>query len=137
MITPAFQTFDLAVHKQFAMPYNEGHSLQFRLEAFNVFNHPVWAAPNGNHPGGCDISGSARQCRASGLRRHQLNGHPDAPASSGTEVFVLGWWCHKPANRELERSPTWRKSCDDSEVVVKSPRNKPFRARCVGWRPWC
>ena len=48
MITPAFQTFDLAVHKQFAMPYSEGHSLQLRLEAFNVFNHPVWAAPQGN-----------------------------------------------------------------------------------------
>ncbi len=48
MITPAFQTFDLAVHKQIAMPYGEGHSLQLRLEAFNVFNHPVWSAPQGN-----------------------------------------------------------------------------------------
>lgn len=48
MITPAFQTFDLAVHKQFAMPFNESHALQFRLEAFNVFNHPVWNAPQGN-----------------------------------------------------------------------------------------
>jgi hypothetical protein len=48
LITPAFQTFDLAVHKQFSMPYNENHTLQFRLEAFNVFNHPVWSAPNGN-----------------------------------------------------------------------------------------
>ena len=48
MITPAFQTFDLALHKQIAMPYAEGHSLQLRLEAFNVFNHPVWSAPQGN-----------------------------------------------------------------------------------------
>ncbi len=47
-ITPAFQTFDLAVHKNFAMGYKEGHTLQFRLEAFNVLNHPVWGAPNGN-----------------------------------------------------------------------------------------
>jgi hypothetical protein len=48
LITPSFQTFDLSVHKQFSMPYNENHALQFRLEAFNVFNHPVWSAPNGN-----------------------------------------------------------------------------------------
>lgn len=48
LITPAFQTFDLAVHKQLAMPYSETHALQLRLEAFNVFNHPVWGAPNGN-----------------------------------------------------------------------------------------
>ena len=46
--TPHLQSIDLAVHKQFAMPYNERHALQFRLEAFNVFNHPVWGAPNGN-----------------------------------------------------------------------------------------
>jgi hypothetical protein len=48
LITPAFQTFDLAIHKQITMPFNENHSLQLRLEAFNVFNHPVWTAPNGN-----------------------------------------------------------------------------------------
>jgi hypothetical protein len=48
IITPAFQAFDLALHKQFHMGYKEGHILQFRLEAFNVLNHPVWAGPNGN-----------------------------------------------------------------------------------------
>lgn len=48
VITPHLQSMDLAVHKQFAMGYKEGHTLQFRLEAFNVFNHPVLAAPNGN-----------------------------------------------------------------------------------------
>jgi len=48
VITPHLQSIDLAVHKQFPMGYKEGHTLQLRLEAFNVFNHPVLAAPNGN-----------------------------------------------------------------------------------------
>ena len=48
LITPAFQTFDVAIHKRITMPFNENHALQLRLEAFNVFNHPVWNAPNGN-----------------------------------------------------------------------------------------
>jgi hypothetical protein len=52
LITPAFQTFDLAVHKNIPLGYKEGHQLQFRLEAFNVLNHPVWGAPNGNRASG-------------------------------------------------------------------------------------
>jgi hypothetical protein len=46
LTSPAFQTLDMAIHKRFAMPYSEGHFLQFRLEAFNALNHPVWAEPN-------------------------------------------------------------------------------------------
>ena len=48
MITPSLQTIDLALHKNFALGYKEGHTLQLRLEAFNALNHPVWGAPNGN-----------------------------------------------------------------------------------------
>lgn len=58
MITPAFQTLDLAVHKNFPLGYREGHVLQFRLEAFNVLNHPVWGAPNGNVQAGKAIVGA-------------------------------------------------------------------------------
>jgi len=47
MITPHFRGLDFAVHKNFRMPW-EGHSLQFRAEAFNVLNHPSWGAPGGN-----------------------------------------------------------------------------------------
>ncbi len=36
------------VHKNFVMPYNEHHQVQFRAEAFNLLNHPNWGGPNGN-----------------------------------------------------------------------------------------
>ena len=45
---PGIFDFDFEVHKQFRMPYKEGHLLQFRLEAFNVLNHPNWGMPGLN-----------------------------------------------------------------------------------------
>jgi hypothetical protein len=48
LIGPNFFTLDFSAHKEFRMPYSEQHALQFRFEAFNVLNHPVWGAPNGN-----------------------------------------------------------------------------------------
>jgi hypothetical protein len=48
LITPHFQSIDFAVHKQFRMRKSEGHVVQFRLEAFNVLNHPSWDRPQPN-----------------------------------------------------------------------------------------
>lgn len=47
-IGPSFLTLDFSAHKEFVMPWKETHNLQYRLEAFNVMNHPIWGAPNGN-----------------------------------------------------------------------------------------
>ncbi len=47
-IGPSFRTLDFSAHKEFVMPWKENHRLQYRLEAFNAMNHPVWGAPNGN-----------------------------------------------------------------------------------------
>jgi Carboxypeptidase regulatory-like domain len=46
MITPPLQSVDMALAKTFKMFHS--HAIQARIEAFNVFNHPVWSAPNGN-----------------------------------------------------------------------------------------
>ena len=45
---PGIIGFDAEVHKQFRMPYKEGHVLQFRFEAFNALNRPNWQMPNLN-----------------------------------------------------------------------------------------
>lgn len=67
MITPHFQSIDMAVHKQFHLGYREGHVLQVRLEAFNVFNHPVWGAPNGNVLAGATFPGAAANAAHQGF----------------------------------------------------------------------
>lgn len=48
IIGPGFRTWDASTHKDFRMPYAEGHRVEFRWEAFNVANHPVWGTPNTN-----------------------------------------------------------------------------------------
>jgi Carboxypeptidase regulatory-like domain len=58
MTTPHLQSIDLALHKQFHMPYGEQHVVQFRLEAFNVLNHPSWGAPSGNILAGAVFPGA-------------------------------------------------------------------------------
>jgi len=42
---PSFANLDIAVSKNFTMPWSEHHKVQFRWEAFNVFNHVNFAVP--------------------------------------------------------------------------------------------
>jgi hypothetical protein len=67
MITPHFQSIDLALHKRFQLPYNEQHVIQFRLEAFNVFNHPSWGAPSGNIRAGAPFPGAPSNAARQGF----------------------------------------------------------------------
>jgi hypothetical protein len=55
--TPGIVALDAELHKQFKMPYNERHELQFRFEAFNVLNHPSWGEPNVNILSGTAFAG--------------------------------------------------------------------------------
>ncbi|MBC7924491.1 MAG: hypothetical protein H7039_02445, partial [Bryobacteraceae bacterium] len=42
-----WENFDLSVFRVFKLP-GEGRGLEFRAEAFNAFNHPVYSPPNAN-----------------------------------------------------------------------------------------
>jgi len=55
ILGPGIVGFDAYVHKEFHMPYKEGHIIQFRFEAFNLLNHPNWGMPSLNV-----LSGAAR-----------------------------------------------------------------------------
>jgi hypothetical protein len=57
LVGPGILAFDFAAHKEFRMPFKEGHLLKFRLEAFNVLNHPSWGNPNGNILAGAAFAG--------------------------------------------------------------------------------
>jgi hypothetical protein len=38
----------MALLKNFSMPWSDRQKLQFRAEAFNLFNHPSFAPPSGD-----------------------------------------------------------------------------------------
>jgi Carboxypeptidase regulatory-like domain len=43
---PSYVNFDMSLSKRFAMPWSEGHAIQLRAEAFNLFNHTNFADPS-------------------------------------------------------------------------------------------
>ena len=43
---PGFINFDMSLTKSFAMPWSESHTIKFRAEAFNVFNHTNFSDPS-------------------------------------------------------------------------------------------
>lgn len=45
---PAFWDMDLAILKDFSMPWSDSQKLQFRAEGINVFNHTNFAPPGSN-----------------------------------------------------------------------------------------
>ena len=65
MVTPHLQQIDVALAKNFQLP--NGHRLQARFEAFNVFNIPVWGAPNGNILAGAAFPGAPENAAHQGF----------------------------------------------------------------------
>jgi len=59
VIGPGIIGLDAEIHKNFMMPYKEGHVLQFRLEAFNALNHPNWGMPSLNILSGAAFPGQS------------------------------------------------------------------------------
>lgn len=42
---PGRNNLDFGLHRSFTLPFREGMALEFRAEAFNLFNHPQFAFP--------------------------------------------------------------------------------------------
>jgi hypothetical protein len=55
----------VSLAKNFQLP--NGHRLQARVEAFNVFNIPVWGAPNGNILAGAAFPGAPENAAHQGF----------------------------------------------------------------------
>jgi hypothetical protein len=70
----------MEVHKQFRMPYRDGHTLQFRLEALNVLNHPNWGMPSLNILSGAAFPGQP------GTNAHQNFGVSGSTQTSMRQV---------------------------------------------------
>ncbi|BDC48797.1 hypothetical protein F183_A11130 [Bryobacterales bacterium F-183] len=74
--SPPIRAWDFSALKNFAMPYKEGHQLQFRFEAFNVANHPIWGNPDTNinsGPRSAETGLGANFGRITGTRTNMRN----------------------------------------------------------------
>ncbi|MEO8052699.1 MAG: hypothetical protein ABI833_20005, partial [Acidobacteriota bacterium] len=64
---PGIYAINAEIHKNFVMPYNEHHQVQFRAEAFNLLNHPNWGGPSGNISAGAAIPGQPANAAHAGF----------------------------------------------------------------------
>ncbi len=67
VIAPGVFTINAEIHKNWIMPYNEHHQLQFRFEAFNVLNHPNFGQPQPNILAGLPFPGAASNAAHQGF----------------------------------------------------------------------
>ncbi|MEO8484006.1 MAG: hypothetical protein ABI634_17475, partial [Acidobacteriota bacterium] len=65
MTTPHLQQIDASFSKNFQL--SNGHRLQARIEVFNLFNIPVWGAPNGNILAGAAFPGAPENAAHQGF----------------------------------------------------------------------
>jgi hypothetical protein len=79
---PAIVNFDSEIHKEFRMPYKEGHALQVRIEAFNTLNHANWNMPNLN------ILSGASQAGQPGTAAHQNFGVVTGTSTSMRQLQI-------------------------------------------------
>lgn len=80
---PSYFNQDLALHKGFAI--SERQNVEFRLSAFNLFNHPLWAFSGGNL-----LNLSLKQSGASWTPNGLASNWGQVDTKSGSRIVQLG-----------------------------------------------
>jgi outer membrane receptor protein involved in Fe transport len=78
---PIFANVDMRVSRSFKMPYREGHSLEFLIEAFNLFNHQIITGVNNTM---YSVSGSTLNYNVSNVTGAPLFG---TATQAGTNLY--------------------------------------------------
>jgi hypothetical protein len=69
---PGFINFDMSLGKRFHMPWSEKHTLQFRAEAYNTFNHTNFSDPTANINSGSPFGQISAQANANRVMQFAL-----------------------------------------------------------------
>jgi hypothetical protein len=80
---PAFFNADLGLFKNF--PIKESMKLQFRIQAYNFLNHPLWSFPNGTS----NLTLQFQQATPGGPITQTNSNFGIAPAKQGNRIMVF------------------------------------------------
>jgi len=90
---PGRNNWDLALHKEFRLPWlgsSEPAVLQFRFETFNSFNHPQWSGVNAGCNGSPNTDGSPAFGRPCGGSQYNL-GNAEVTSDWGQRVLQFAF----------------------------------------------
>ena len=131
---PGIFNIDFEVHKQFSMPYNENHALQFRLRSVQRSSTTRTADAEPQYPLGRGFRRSTQHQCAPGFRRDQRNVDQHAAGPTRVEVHFLscpnGEYMQCVLIAVMSSGLCWGQAPDDCK-----PLSAEYSRRAVSLRP--